>query len=112
MGMGLKPQALLAAVACSDGDLGKTFTAGDLLIQAWLRNRAVWGLRGYENQHASSDKIYEVLNRPWRIGLVGMGLLEQVNPLVFRLRPVEACLKQWKLAHEKALQSELCAVPV
>ena len=85
--MGLKPQVLLAAVACSDGDLGKTFTAEDLLIRAWERNKGAWGLRGYEDQHPDPEKIYKELNRRGQIGLVGLGLLEQVSPLVFRLTP-------------------------
>jgi hypothetical protein len=86
-GMGLKPQVLLAAALCSDGDIKKTFTAEDLLIRAWERNKAAWGLRGYEDQHPDPEKIYKELNRRGQIGLVGLGLLEQVSPLVFRLTP-------------------------
>lgn len=85
--MGLKPQLLLAAIACSNGDLRVTFTAEDLLIRAWERNKAAWGLRGYEDQHPDPEKIYKELNRRGENGLVGLGLLEQVNPLVFRLTP-------------------------
>ena len=84
-GIGLKPQVLLAAVACSDGNVGKTFTAEDLLICAWEANKSAWGLRGYEDQHPDPEKIYKELNRRGESGLVGMGLLEQVSPLVFRL---------------------------
>jgi hypothetical protein len=86
-GMGLKPQVLLAAAACSDGDLRSTFTAEDLLIRAWKANTAAWGLRGYEDQHPDPEKIYKELNRRGQSGLVGLGLLEQVSPLVFRLTP-------------------------
>jgi len=86
-GMGLKPQVLLAALGCSGGDLKKTFTAEDLLIRAWERNKAAWGLRGYEDQHPDPEKIYKELNRRGGSGLVGLGLLEQVSPLVFRLTP-------------------------
>lgn len=85
--MGLKPQVLLAAIACSNGDLRTTFTAEDLLIRAWERNKAAWGLRGYEDQHPDPEKIYKELNRRGRSGLVGLGLLEQVSALVFRLTP-------------------------
>jgi hypothetical protein len=86
-GMGLKPQALLAAVACSGADVRKTFTAEDVLIRAWEQNKPAWGLRGYEDRHPSADKIYKVLTRHGQNTLVGMGLLEQVTPLVFRLTP-------------------------
>jgi hypothetical protein len=85
--IGLKPQVLLAAAACSEGDLKKTFTAEDLLIRAWERNKAAWGLRGYEDQHPDPEKIYKELNRRGQSGLVALGLLEQVSPLVFRLTP-------------------------
>src|ERR1700736_4779693 len=86
-GMGLKPQVLLAAATCSEGNLRKTFTAEDLLIRAWESNKAAWGLRGYEDQHPDPEKIYKELNRRGQNGLVGLGLLEQVSPLVFRLTP-------------------------
>lgn len=83
--MGLKPQVLIAAVACSGGDLKKTFTAEDLLIVAWEKNKSAWGLRGYEDHHPDPEKIYKELNRRGKNDLVGMGFLEQVSPLVFRL---------------------------
>src|SRR5258708_26267857 len=86
-GMGLKPQVLLAALACSGGDLRITFTAEDLLIRAWEKNKAAWGLRGYEDHHPDPEKIYKELNRRGQSGLVGLGLLEQIRPLVFRLTP-------------------------
>jgi hypothetical protein len=86
-GIGLKPQVLLAAVACSDGNVKKTFTAEDLLIHAWEANKAAWGLRGYEDEHPDPEKIYKELNRRGENGLVGLGLLEQVSPLVFCLTP-------------------------
>jgi hypothetical protein len=86
-GLGLKPQVLLAALACSEGELRTTFTAEDLLIQAWKRNNSAWGLRGYEKEHPDPEKIYKELNRRGQSGLVALGLLEQVSPLVFRLTP-------------------------
>jgi len=85
--MGLKPQVLIAAVACSGGNLKKTFTAEDLLIAAWEKNKSAWGLRGYEDHHPDPEKIYKELNRRGKNDLVGMGFVEQVSPLVFRLTP-------------------------
>jgi hypothetical protein len=85
--MGLQPQVLLAAVDCSDGDLDKTFTAEDLLIRAWERNKTAWGLAGYEQDHPDSERICRELNARGTSGLVGQGLLEQVSALVFRLTP-------------------------
>src|SRR5687767_14939340 len=86
-GMGLKPQLLLAALDCSGGDVTKTFTAEDMLISAWERNKSAWGLRGHEDEHPDSEKIFKELNSRGNTGHVGQGLLEQVSPLVFRLTP-------------------------
>jgi hypothetical protein len=86
-GMGLKPQLLLAALECSGGDVATTFTAEDMLISAWERNKSTWGLRGHEEEHPDSEKIFKELNSRGNSGLVGQGLLEQVRPLVFRLTP-------------------------
>lgn len=85
--MGLKPQLLLAALGCSGGEVRKTFTAEDMLIRAWERNKSVWGLRGHEDEHPDSEKIFKELNSRGSSGLVGQGLLEQVAPLIFRLTP-------------------------
>src|SRR5690242_3610909 len=86
-GLGLKPQLLLAALGCSNGEVKKTFTAEELLIRAWRQNRAAWGLRGYETEHPDSEKIFKELNSRGSSGLVGQGLLEQVSSFVFRLTP-------------------------
>lgn len=86
-GMGLKPQLLLAALDCSGGEVKKTFTAEDMLISAWERNKSAWGLRGHEDEHPDSDKILKELFSRGSSGLVAQGLLEQVSPLVFRLSP-------------------------
>ena len=74
--VGLRQQLLLAAVDCSVGDMEKTFTAEELLLAAWKRDRAAWGLRGHENDHPDSEKIYKELDRvsvrgfgePWIAG--------------------------------------------
>src|SRR5260370_187356 len=86
-GMGLKPQLLLGGVECSGGEVKKTFSAEDMLIRAWGRNKSAWGLRGHEDEHPDSEKIFKELNSRGSSGLVGQGLLEQVSPLVFRLTP-------------------------
>lgn len=86
-GLGLKFQLLLAALDCSGGELKKTFTAEDMLIRAWEKNKSAWGLRGHEDEHPDSEKVFKELNRRGSSGLVGQGLLAQVSPLVFRLTP-------------------------
>jgi hypothetical protein len=89
--IGLRQQVLLAAFECSGGDLQKTFTAEELLLSAWKRDRAAWGLRGHETEHPDSEKIYKELDRVSvrgrnvRGGLASLGLLEKVHQRTFRL---------------------------
>jgi hypothetical protein len=61
--VGLRQQVLLAAMECSSGDLRKTFTAEELLLAAWSRDRMAWGLRGHESEHPDSERIYVELDR-------------------------------------------------
>jgi len=84
---------LLAALDCSKGDLNSTFTAEELLLAAWKRDPMAWGLRGHEQQHPDSEKIYVELDRASmggrnvRGGLAGLGLLEKVQRRTYRLTP-------------------------
>jgi hypothetical protein len=89
--IGLRQQVLLAALECCGGDLEKIFTAEDLLLAAWARDKAEWGLRGHEKEHPDSEKIYKELDRVSvkgknvRGGLVGLGLLERIRQRTYRL---------------------------
>jgi hypothetical protein len=91
--IGLRQQVLLAALACSGGDLTKTFTAEDLLLAAWKRDPTAWGLPGHEAEHPDSEKIYKELDRVSvrghnvRGGLAGLGLLERVRQRTYRMTP-------------------------
>jgi hypothetical protein len=91
--VGLRQQVLLAALECSGGDLRKEFTAEDLLLAAWKRNPAAWGLRGYETEHPDSERIYVELDRVSvggtnvRGGMVGLGLFEKVRQRTYRFSP-------------------------
>jgi hypothetical protein len=84
---------LLAALECSGGDPGKSFTAEDLLLAAWNRDPLAWGLRAHERKHPDSEKIYKEIDRVSvggrnvRGGLVGIGLLEQIRKRTYRLTP-------------------------
>ena len=81
----LRQQVLLAAIDCSGGDTADSFTAEDLLLAAWKRDPFAWGLRGYEDKHPDSERIYVELDRASvrgrnvRGGLVGIGLFEKVR---------------------------------
>lgn len=84
-GLGLRQQALLAAVRLANGGDEKRFTAEELLVEAWRLDHAAWGLRGFEDHHPDAEKINKELNRRGSIGLVGQGLLERVGAMVYRL---------------------------
>lgn len=87
-GLGLREQVLLAALECCRGDCGKSFTAEELLVQAWKRNKAAWGLRGYEEGYPDSAKLFKELDaHAGKQGIVGSGHLEKVHHRVYRLTP-------------------------
>ncbi len=86
-GLGLRQQVLLVSLEFSDGDCRKTFTAEELLVRAWQKDKMAWGLRGLEEQYPDSDKIYKELDSRGKQGIVGLGLLEKVRQRVYRLTP-------------------------
>jgi len=87
-GLGLKEQVLLAALECCGGDCGRTFTAEEVLVHAWERDRLAWGLRGFEEYHPDAAKIFKELDaHAGKLGMVGSGLLEKVHQRVYRLTP-------------------------
>jgi hypothetical protein len=89
----LREQVLLAALDCSGADPEKTFTAEDLLVAAWKRDRVAWGLRGYEQDYPDADRLRkEIDSRGARegspsTGLVASGLLSRVRERIYRLTP-------------------------
>jgi len=86
--VGLRQQVLLAALECSGGDLEQTFTAEQLLLAAWKHDPMSWGLRGHEQEHPDSERIYTEIDRAsTRGGMVGLGLFEKVRQRTYRLTP-------------------------
>lgn len=89
----LREQVLLAALDCSGGDVEKTFSAEDLLVAAWKKDRSAWGLRGYERDYPDVDKLRKELDsRGAReggsaTGLVSSGLVLRVGKRMYRLTP-------------------------
>ncbi|HET9199051.1 MAG TPA: hypothetical protein VFN92_12455 [Solirubrobacterales bacterium] len=85
----LRQQLLRAALACSEGDLRKTFSSEELLVAAWADDRTSWGLRGYEREYPDSNRIHRELDSRGKgnQGIVGLGLLERVRPRTYRLTP-------------------------
>lgn len=87
-GLGLKEQVLFAALESCSGDCEKTFTAEEILVRAWKKDKMAWGLRGFENEYPDSAKIYKELDaHAGKKGIVGEGLLERVHRRVYRLTP-------------------------
>jgi hypothetical protein len=97
-GLGLKEQVLIAALEYSDGNVNKTFTAEELLVFAWEKNKQAWGLRSYEEKYPNSDLFYRQLDAQTnKRGIIDQGLFEKVQKRVYRLTPaglaVAAALK-------------------
>jgi len=88
-GLGLREQVLIAALECSEGSCQKQFTFEDLLVSAWGKDKAAWGLRGYEQDHPDGEKMHrEVDSRGGaNKGMVALGFLEKVQPRIYRLTP-------------------------
>jgi len=87
-GLGLKQQIVLAAFELTGGDLTKTFTAEELLVHGWKNDKQAWGLRGFEEDHPDSSKLFKELDaHAGKQGIVGEGLLEKIHRRVFRLTP-------------------------
>ncbi|MGA2540130.1 MAG: hypothetical protein ABSG78_01070 [Verrucomicrobiota bacterium] len=107
-GLGLKQQILLAAFELTTGDLNKTFTAEELLVHGWKNDNQAWGLRGFEDTHPDSSKLFKELDaHAGKQGIVGEGLLEKVHRRVFRLTTtglaeVSALRPSDAIAREKA----------
>jgi len=84
--LALKQQILLAAYELTSGDLQKTVTAEELLVHAWSRDKHAWGLRGFEESHPDSSKLFKELDvHGGKQGIVGEGLLMKVHQRVYRL---------------------------
>ena len=84
--LGLKQQILLSAYELTGGDLQKTVTAEQLLVHAWNEDKHAWGLRGFEERHPDSSKLFKELDvHAGKQGIVGEGLLTKVHQRVYRL---------------------------
>src|SRR5262245_43501885 len=87
--LSLKDKILIAAVEGVRGDPSKRFTIEDLAVWAWERDRAAWGLRGYEQQYPDLDKLRKDVGARGadQIGLLQLGWVERIEPRVYRLTP-------------------------
>jgi hypothetical protein len=84
--LGLKQQIVLSAYELTGGDLQKTVTAEQLLVHAWNEDKHAWGLRGFEEHHPDSSKLFKELDvHAGKQGIVGEGLLTKVHQRVYRL---------------------------
>lgn len=76
-------KVLLAAMRLCGGDSGRSFTAEELAIAAWLDDKASFGLRSYENVYPDSNKLFKSIDS--KGGLVAKGLIVKVGDRTFRL---------------------------
>jgi hypothetical protein len=85
----LRQDLLAAALAITSGDLRREFTYEELLVRAWERDPARWGLRGFERDHPDSERLNRELGArgPGQKSLVDEGYFERVRARIFRLTP-------------------------
>ena len=83
----LRQDLLAAALAITGGDLRREFTYEELLVRAWERDPARWGLRGFEKDHPDSERLNRELGArgPGQKSLVDEGYFERVRARIFRL---------------------------
>jgi hypothetical protein len=74
---------LLAAVNLSGGSLERNFTAEELSVVAWRRDKTTFGLRGYENEYPDSNKLFKSIDS--QLGLVVKGFITKVGDRTFQL---------------------------
>jgi hypothetical protein len=86
--LSLSDKLLLAAVELSSGSIEVDFTAEDLVVAAWQADKLAFGLRGHEQDHPDSNKVYTKLDG--RTGLVTKGWLSKFGER--RLRITQAGL--------------------
>jgi hypothetical protein len=78
----LRHQVLVAALACVNDDPEATFTAEDLLLEAWRRDSNTWGLRGHESEYPDSERLHAELRRAHADGDI-----EPMSTRQYRLTP-------------------------
>jgi hypothetical protein len=76
-------KVLLAAVDLCGGRLDQSFTAEDLSVAAWERDKTSFGLRGFEMIYPDSNKLFKSIDSQG--GLVAKGLIVKVGDRTFRL---------------------------
>ena len=79
----LSDKVLLAALECSHGEPSESFTAEDLLVTAWKADKRAFGLRGFEEDHPDSNKLYTKIDG--KDGLVAKGLLHAEGERTLRM---------------------------
>src|SRR6266480_359935 len=76
-------KVLLAAVDLCHGRLDHNFTAEELSVAAWEKDKASFGLRGFENVYPDSNKLFKSIDSQG--GLVVKGFIQKVGDRTFRL---------------------------
>ena len=79
----LGDKVLLAALECSHGNVNQSFTAEALLVTAWTADKRAFGLRGFEESHPDSNKLYTKIDG--KDGLVAKGLLQAEGERTLRI---------------------------
>ena len=81
--LSLGDKVLVAAVGLAAGDIATEFTAEDLVVAAWKRDSASFGLRGHESVFPDNNKVYTKIDG--KSGLVSKGMLSKAGERTLRV---------------------------
>lgn len=81
--LSIQDKVLLAALKLSDGVVETTFTAEQLVVEAWKLDDATFGLRGFEGHYPDSNKLYTKIDG--KSGIVSKGYLAKAGQRLLRL---------------------------
>jgi len=76
-------KVLLAAVDLCRSQLDHSFSAEELSVAAWERDKTSFGLRGFERIYPDSNKLFKSIDS--KGGLVVKGFIQKVGDRTFRL---------------------------
>ena len=96
---------MLASLNLTEGAIEKSFTAEELLVEVWRMKPGVFGLRGFEQTHPDSNKLYTKIDG--KDGLVRRGLFTKVGERTLQLTPSGLAAAARLRPHDEATSAKL-----
>lgn len=112
----LNDKILKAALSLTEGDLKRKFTAEELLVNVWNEDNSSFGLRGFEEKHPDSNKLYTKLDG--KDGIVKKGIFKKVGERIYVLTEAGLSIamslgspkEEYEIKLERSLQTALSKI--